>query len=297
MSTAIASPPVVAVTLSIASPSRSTATTVAPRSASISALARPIPLPAPVTTMTAPEMFAVVIVVPLSVSSRNDGRRRPGVALPDRNRLLEWGATSAVARYCNSPGFGAALPNRGPGAGLIPRPRRKGLRSTAIRQMGGAEAMAAAVRPHGQAAVQVWRIGSTTPKKDRDCSRGLLSSFHGTRARIAIAELEPSRSQSSRIPLGGRPMASPALFDEFDPTELQDGVLTPVGNVHERLRELRERHPVMLGNAFTEATTETIGDQMVTVLGYDECHRVLTDPDTYSSSVYVQIMGPIMGRT
>jgi cytochrome P450 len=92
-------------------------------------------------------------------------------------------------------------------------------------------------------------------------------------------------------------MASPALFDEFDPTELQDGLLTPVGNVHERLRELRERHPVMLGNAFTEATSETIGDQMVTVLGYDECHRVLTDPDTYSSSVYAQIFGPIMGRT
>ena len=92
-------------------------------------------------------------------------------------------------------------------------------------------------------------------------------------------------------------MASPALFDEFDPTELQDGVLTPVGNVHERLREARERHPVMLGNAFTEVTSETIGDQIVTVLGHDECHRVLTDPDTFSSSVYVQIMGPIMGRT
>ena len=78
-------------------------------------------------------------------------------------------------------------------------------------------------------------------------------------------------------------MASPALFDEFDPTELQDGVLTPVGNVHERLREVRERHPVMLGNAFTEVTSEAIGDQMVTVLGYDECHRVLTDPVTFSS--------------
>src|ERR1700722_17427116 len=136
MSTAIASPPVVAVTLSIASPSRSTATTVAPRSASISALARPIPLAAPVTTMTAPEMFAVVIVVPLSVASCNDGRRRPGVALPDRNRLLECGAASAVARYCNSPGFGAALPNRGLGPDLFPGPDEKGPRSSAIRQMG-----------------------------------------------------------------------------------------------------------------------------------------------------------------
>ena len=34
----------------------------------------------------------------------------------------------------------------------------------------------------------------------------------------------------------------------------------------------------------------------MTVLGYDECHRVLTDPDTFSSSVYAQIFGPIMGR-
>jgi cytochrome P450 len=91
-------------------------------------------------------------------------------------------------------------------------------------------------------------------------------------------------------------MANRAPFDEFDPTELQDGVLTPVGNVHERLREARERHPVMLGNAFTEVTSETIRS-LVTVLGHDECHRVLTDPDTFSSSVYLQIMGPIMGRT
>ena len=54
-------------------------------------------------------------------------------------------------------------------------------------------------------------------------------------------------------------MASPALFDEFNPTELQDGVLTPpVANVHERLREARERHPVMLGNKFTEVTRAQI---------------------------------------
>jgi len=84
---------------------------------------------------------------------------------------------------------------------------------------------------------------------------------------------------------------------QSDSVELHDGLLMPVENVHERLRQARERHPVMLGNAFTEVTSETIGDQIVTVLGYDECHRVLTDPDTYSSSIYSQIMGPIMGRT
>ena len=84
---------------------------------------------------------------------------------------------------------------------------------------------------------------------------------------------------------------------QLDSVELHDGLLAPVANVHERLRQARERHPVMLGNAFTEVTSETIGDQIVTVLGYDECHRVLTDPDTFSSSIYSQIMGPIMGRT
>jgi cytochrome P450 len=91
-------------------------------------------------------------------------------------------------------------------------------------------------------------------------------------------------------------MAIPAP-GQLDSVELHDGLLTPVVNVHERLRQARERHPVMLGNAFTEVTSETIGDQIVTVLGYDDCHRVLTDPDTFSSSIYSQIMGPIMGRT
>ena len=84
---------------------------------------------------------------------------------------------------------------------------------------------------------------------------------------------------------------------QLDSVELHDGLLKPVGNVHERLRQARERHPVMLGNAFTEVTSETIGDQIVTVFGYDECQQVLTDSDTFSSSIYSQIMGPIMGRT
>ena len=91
-------------------------------------------------------------------------------------------------------------------------------------------------------------------------------------------------------------MAIPAPR-QLDSVELHDGLLAPVENVHERLRQARERHPVMFGNAFTEVTSETIGDQIVTVFGYDECQQVLTDSDTFSSSIYSQIMGPIMGRT
>jgi cytochrome P450 len=85
--------------------------------------------------------------------------------------------------------------------------------------------------------------------------------------------------------------------DEFDPAELQGGLLMRVENVHERLREARNRHRVMRGNPFAEVHTQQVGDLGVTVLGYDECQTVLTHPDTFSSSIYDQIMGPVMGRT
>ncbi|MBV8928891.1 MAG: cytochrome P450, partial [Mycobacteriaceae bacterium] len=85
--------------------------------------------------------------------------------------------------------------------------------------------------------------------------------------------------------------------DAFDPAELQAGLLMPVENVHERLRAAREKHPVMVGNPFAETGGQSLGVAGVTALGYDECHAVLTDPDTFSSSVYDQIMGPVMGRT
>ena len=86
-------------------------------------------------------------------------------------------------------------------------------------------------------------------------------------------------------------------IDEFDPAELQGGLLMQVENVHERLREARAKHRVMVGNPFAETATQSFGDAGVTVLGYDECQTVLTHPDTFSSSIYEHIMGPVMGRT
>ncbi|OBH91525.1 cytochrome P450 [Mycobacterium sp. E2733] len=85
--------------------------------------------------------------------------------------------------------------------------------------------------------------------------------------------------------------------DQFDPAELQGGLLMQVQNVHERLREARERHRVMAGNPFTETAGRGLDVAGVMVLGYDECQTVLTHPDTFSSSIYEQIMGPVMGRT
>jgi cytochrome P450 len=91
-------------------------------------------------------------------------------------------------------------------------------------------------------------------------------------------------------------MAEPAT-DEFDPSELQGGLLMQVENVHERLREAQARHRVMVGNPFAEVSAAQVGELGVTVLGYEECQTVLTHPDTFSSSIYDQIMGPVMGRT
>ncbi|HZU48367.1 MAG TPA: cytochrome P450 [Mycobacterium sp.] len=86
-------------------------------------------------------------------------------------------------------------------------------------------------------------------------------------------------------------------LDEFDPAELQAGLLMQVENVHERLREARAKNRVMVGNPFSETASQTLGVAGVTVLGYDECQMVLTHPDTFSSSIYEHIMGPVMGRT
>ena len=91
-------------------------------------------------------------------------------------------------------------------------------------------------------------------------------------------------------------MADTAI-DPFDPGTLQDGLLLQVDNVHERLREARARHRVMPGNPFAEISGGQLRDLGVTVLGFDECQHVLTHPDTFSSSIYDQIMGPVMGRT
>ncbi|HTR32469.1 MAG TPA: cytochrome P450 [Gaiellaceae bacterium] len=89
---------------------------------------------------------------------------------------------------------------------------------------------------------------------------------------------------------------SPAL-EEFDPATLQDGLLLQVENVHERLRQARDKHRVMRGNPFAEVSSGQVGDLGVTVLGFAEGQHVLTHPDTFSSSIYDQIMGPVMGRT
>jgi cytochrome P450 len=92
-------------------------------------------------------------------------------------------------------------------------------------------------------------------------------------------------------------MTSRAPLEEFDPAKLQGGLMSAVENVHEKLRVAREKHRVMVGSPIVETPARNINMSGVTVLGYDECQRVLTDSENFSSSVYEQIMGPVMGKT
>ena len=84
---------------------------------------------------------------------------------------------------------------------------------------------------------------------------------------------------------------------EFDPAKLQDGLLMAVENVHEKLRLAREKHRVMVGNPIVDTPAQNLDVAGVTVLGYDECQTVLTHPENFSSSIYENIMGPVMGKT
>ena len=92
-------------------------------------------------------------------------------------------------------------------------------------------------------------------------------------------------------------MTHRAPLEEFDPAKLQDGLLMAVENVHEKLRLAREKHRAMVGNPIVETPAQNLDMAGVTVLGYDECQTVLTHPENFSSSIYENIMGPVMGRT
>src|SRR4029079_3635189 len=68
------------------------------------------------------------------------------------------------------------------------------------------------------------------------------------------------------------------------------------------LREAFDRGPVIVGNAL-DAEMDLDMDMpsdmpgALTVLGYEEAQQVLDDPETYSSTIYAEIMGVVMGHS
>jgi cytochrome P450 len=88
-----------------------------------------------------------------------------------------------------------------------------------------------------------------------------------------------------------------AELDDFDPNELQDGLLKDIDNVHERLAEAREKHPIMAGNPFVETHTDNTPPVGFTVLSHELVTEVLSDPERFSTHLYADIMGVVMGPT
>jgi cytochrome P450 len=86
----------------------------------------------------------------------------------------------------------------------------------------------------------------------------------------------------------------------FDPYELKDVVGGTIRDPYPRLHELRRQSPVHsgpidMGEGADDADPSRPAP--VTVFGFEEVVQVLRDNETYSSSVYGDVMGPVMGRT
>jgi cytochrome P450 len=86
----------------------------------------------------------------------------------------------------------------------------------------------------------------------------------------------------------------------FDPFELKDVVGGSIRDPYPKLHELRRQSPVHTGPIdIGEGAdiAEPGKPPPVTVFGFDEVVQVLRDNETYSSSVYENVVGMVMGRT
>jgi cytochrome P450 len=86
----------------------------------------------------------------------------------------------------------------------------------------------------------------------------------------------------------------------FDPYELKDVVGGTVRDPYPRMHELRRQSPVHTGPIDMGEGAEEADPSRpapVTVFGFEEVVQVLKDNETYSSAVYEDVMGMVMGRT
>jgi cytochrome P450 len=86
----------------------------------------------------------------------------------------------------------------------------------------------------------------------------------------------------------------------FDPYELKDVVGGTIRDPYPALHELRRESPVHVGPIDLGEGAELADPSMpapVTVLGFDEVVQVLRDGETYSSAIYGEVVGMVMGRT
>jgi cytochrome P450 len=86
----------------------------------------------------------------------------------------------------------------------------------------------------------------------------------------------------------------------FDPYELKDVVGGTIRNPYPALHALRRESPVHVGPIDLGEGAEIADPSLpapVTVLGFDEVVQVLRDGETYSSAIYGEVVGMVMGRT
>ena len=86
----------------------------------------------------------------------------------------------------------------------------------------------------------------------------------------------------------------------FDPYELKDMVGGTIRDPYPKLHELARRSPVHTGPIDLGEGADLADPTKpapVTVFGFDEVVQVLRDNETYSSCVYEDVMGTVMGRT
>jgi len=86
----------------------------------------------------------------------------------------------------------------------------------------------------------------------------------------------------------------------FDPYELKDMVGGTIRDPYPKLHELARRSPVHTGPIDLGEGADLADPTKpapVTVFGFDEVVQVLRDHETYSSVVYADVMGTVMGRT
>jgi cytochrome P450 len=86
----------------------------------------------------------------------------------------------------------------------------------------------------------------------------------------------------------------------FDPYELKDVVGGTIKDPYPAMQALRRISPVHAGPIDLGEGAEVADPNKpapVTVFGYDEVVAVLRDGETYSSTIYEEVMGMVMGRT
>ena len=90
------------------------------------------------------------------------------------------------------------------------------------------------------------------------------------------------------------------VIEPFDPFELKDVVGGNIRDPYPLLAELRRQSPVHTGPIDLGGGNE-VGEPdkppPVTVFGFEEVVQVLRDNETFSSAVYADVMGQVMGRT